>query len=362
LFKNPHQKKRHECPNGPWSVLVDTTETACDSRGNKCTLFYPDVRKGSAKHPIITWGNGTDTPPEQYAYFLKHLASWGFVIIASRELNSLNNGGGKSILEAAQRLASANDDPKLLKGVFYHKLDATQVGAMGHSQGAEAAIAAMMKSDGFIKTVVPFELPAAVWCDAHTECIDISKLTQGSIFFVTGTEDIVAPPSQCSCDTGVDSVFAYYNLVPNAIPKVMGALFAFGHPDILGQPDCGQIPGCYVGVYGYLGYPTAWMMFQLKGDTYAAGAARITDFTGQIAMGKKPCRGRPRAATSFRCERCCGARPSTSTAEWRSCRPRPACCPTARSGRRRCSRPKVPRAVPTTTPITMSCLTASGIR
>ena len=29
---------------------------------------------------------------------------------------------------------------------------------------------------------------------------------------------------------------------------------------------------CRNGVYGYLGYPTAWMMAQLQGDTYAAGA------------------------------------------------------------------------------------------
>jgi hypothetical protein len=29
---------------------------------------------------------------------------------------------------------------------------------------------------------------------------------------------------------------------------------------------------CTDGVYGYLGYPTAWMMAQLQGDTYAAGA------------------------------------------------------------------------------------------
>jgi hypothetical protein len=26
------------------------------------------------------------------------------------------------------------------------------------------------------------------------------------------------------------------------------------------------------GVYGYLGYPTAWFMFQLQGDSYAHGA------------------------------------------------------------------------------------------
>ena len=27
--------------------------------------------------------------------------------------------------------------------------------------------------------------------------------------------------------------------------------------------------GCTYGVYGYLGYPTAWLMDQLQGDAYA---------------------------------------------------------------------------------------------
>jgi len=175
-----------------------------------------------------------------------------------------------SILEAAQLLARANDDPKLLKGVFYRKLDVTQIGAMGHSQGAEAAIAALMQSNGFIKTVVPFELPAVDICGSN--CIDITQFTRGSIFFVTGTDDLIAPPDQCECDHKPNSVRAYYDLVPNSVAKVMGALFAYGHSDILGQPDCGAIPGCYVGVYGYLGYPTAWMMYQLKGDAYAGSA------------------------------------------------------------------------------------------
>src|SRR2546422_2720967 len=77
---------------GPWPILEITTDAACDSRGNKCTLYYPDLRASTLKHPLVTWGNGTLGRPETYAYFLKHLASWGFVIVATHEQNTLTNG------------------------------------------------------------------------------------------------------------------------------------------------------------------------------------------------------------------------------------------------------------------------------
>jgi hypothetical protein len=37
---------------------------------------------------------------------------------------------------------------------------------------------------------------------------------------------------------------------------------------------------CLLGVYGYLGYPTAWMMFQLQNDNYARGA--FVNGTGEL--------------------------------------------------------------------------------
>ena len=47
-------------------------------------------------HPIISWGNGTGVSPSGYAWLLGHLASWGFVVIASE---SRNTGSGEEMLE-----------------------------------------------------------------------------------------------------------------------------------------------------------------------------------------------------------------------------------------------------------------------
>jgi hypothetical protein len=46
------------------------------------------------------------------------------------------------------------------------------------------------------------------------------------------------------------------------------------HNDISGQPGCDTATSapCLVGVYGYLGYPTAWMADRLGLDPAAHGA------------------------------------------------------------------------------------------
>ena len=49
--------------------------------GNKYDLYYPTpLGANGFKHPILTWGNGTFGQSTNYAYFLKHMASWGVVI------------------------------------------------------------------------------------------------------------------------------------------------------------------------------------------------------------------------------------------------------------------------------------------
>ena len=73
--------------------------------------------------------------------------------------------------------------------------------------------------------------------------------------------------------TGLQSIAAYYSAVPAGIIKVKATLNGPTHNDVQGSPGCTAttVP-CLLGVYGYLGYPTAWMMFQLQNDSYARGA------------------------------------------------------------------------------------------
>jgi hypothetical protein len=257
---------------GPWAVSVSIGQYCCDSAGHKFDLYYPtNLGQGGFKHPVLTWGNGTDALSSNYTDFLKHMASWGFVVIAAQDENS---GTGQTILDAAKFSLALNARPT----IFQNKLNVgsslvpSQIGAFGHSQGATGAINAMINSAGLIKTVMPIELPAQVFCSSPQNCANTSQLTKGSIFLIDGSSDLISPPTQGSGTTGLQSIAAYYSAVPAGITKVKGTLNGPTHNDVQGAPYCGGILLCNNGVFGYLGYPTAWMMFQLQNDHYAHGA------------------------------------------------------------------------------------------
>jgi hypothetical protein len=258
--------------NGPWAVTSTIGAGCCDTTGHKFDLWYPtNLGANGFRHPIVTWGNGTSATPSQYAYLLSHLASWGFVVIASE---SPTTGTGQEILDAANYAVARNSDPS---SIFFGVLATSRIGAAGHSQGASGVINAMMKSNGAITTTIPIELPAQMWCATNTPtCADTRNLTGGSMFLVNGTADGVISPSTQLLPwqtAGLQSNAAYYDAAPASVAKVWGTLIGPNHNDVQGQPDCAAASSpCVNGVYGYLGYPTAWLMDRLQGDTYAHGA------------------------------------------------------------------------------------------
>ncbi|WP_157556475.1 poly(ethylene terephthalate) hydrolase family protein [Nocardia acidivorans] len=256
---------------GPWAVTARKAFGCCDSTGAAYDIWYPtDIGAGGFRHPIITWGDGTDAAPSQYAYLLTHLASWGFVVIATENQRT---GSGVDIGGAVDFLLDEAADPA---SIFHNHLDPNAIGAVGHSQGATGALNAMTDSGGRIKTVVPIELPIQLLCATGSRCPDTGRLTGGSVFLVNGSSDFLISPSTQALPRqviGPQSMQAYYEAIPAAIPKVWGTLVGPNHNDVQGQPDCARASfPCTTGVYGYLGYPTAWLAGQLLGRADALRA------------------------------------------------------------------------------------------
>ncbi len=79
---------------------------------------------------------------------LGDLASYGFTVIASA---SGWTGSGTQI-DAAAHYLSAQDTT--VGSVFYHKLDAHKVAAIGHSQGAGGAVRAATHDPALITAVL----------------------------------------------------------------------------------------------------------------------------------------------------------------------------------------------------------------
>lgn len=205
-------------------------------------LFYPADLATGAPHPILAWGNGSNAGTGDYSGVLHQLASWGFVIIAS---TSPSTGTGNEMLVGAQYMASRNDDPA---SVFYHRLDTTKVGALGHSQGAGGSVLAAQKAPGLFTTIVPIALPAPIYVVGPGTRFDVSRVT-GPILFLGGQLDLIGLPL---------SLKIYFGQVPGA--AAIGILRFATHNTIQGTGG------------GFLGYLTAWLRYRLMNDGYARGA------------------------------------------------------------------------------------------
>jgi len=257
---------------GPWPDVCEVKEVNCGDT-YRCDLYYPRNLDAGFQRPVLTWGNGALAKPDDYEFFLKHMASWGFVIIATEDKMT---GTGQTMVHAVEFLKEKNDDPDPAN-VFYHKLDLGRVGSFGHSEGASGAINAMIRSP-VVKTAVAIELPAGRACwGFYPFCTRTSKLTSGSIFLIDGSADAISPPFQPSWLPafifGPQSIEAYYEEAPNTVEKVKATLIGPDHNDVQGQPCCSKnTRKCVNGVFGYLGYPTAWMVYRLQGDIKAKAA------------------------------------------------------------------------------------------
>jgi hypothetical protein len=263
-------EERYSAP-GPFAVEHITTPP-CDREGNLCDLYVPRSDEGErAEFPVISWGNGTDktpSPPGKYEFLLRHLASWGFIVVATRDGAT---GSGETVLDAARFAGRAGSDAG---SPIFGKVAAGPMGAAGHSQGASGAANAMLKSRGAVQTAVLFHLPQQAFCDPAPSCLSTADLTaarSGSLFYVSGSKDFIISPDWLPGGGGkLNSLRAYYEATPSGLVKAKAILNGGDHNDLLGRPDCpgGQF-GCSAGVSGYLGYPTAWLVWRLNGDDLA---------------------------------------------------------------------------------------------
>jgi hypothetical protein len=258
---------------GPWEVRHWISEQPCDREGNLCDVYYP-VMKAGLKAPLVSWGNGTDETPSprgKYEFLLRHLASWGFVIVATQDGST---GSGETIGQAtAFALAVSQDEGSPL----YDRVDPLRIATAGHSQGASGAANAMLNSGGAIQTTLLFHIPQQAFCHPPASCLrteDLRAARSGAFFYVTGSRDFIISPDGQLWGDQLNSLNSYYEATPVG-PKVKAVIEGADHNDLQGRPDCPpRVMGCAQGVRRYLGFPTAWLAWRLRGDADAGQAFR----------------------------------------------------------------------------------------
>jgi len=185
---------------GPFTVATDEEvgpqagDPEEDGTVPRFTMFRPEnMDESGLCHGVITWGNGTGSTPDMYGTLLRHFASHGFVVIGSNSTN-VSRGDPKPMNVGIDWVLEQNEDPS---SVLYHRIDTTNIGATGHSQGAMATSQA--SADERITTSVPIE-GAMVQRNLHGP----------AMFFCGGQDDIVGCDGARSALDAVNTLPAMY--------------------------------------------------------------------------------------------------------------------------------------------------------
>ena len=219
----------------------------------KFEIYYPaEMSESGGKYPVVLFLNGSGIPGSKYKALFRHLASWGFVVAGNEDPST---GTGESADKTLQYLLEQNADPD---SVFFGKLDTDNIGISGHSQGGAGVLHALTLGEysSLYKTAVALSPTHEETARALGWNYELDKIPVPLLIFA-GTEgdfetQLVLP---------FEKMTEMYDKIPG--PKAMARRTGAEHGEMLYSAD---------------GYVTAWLMWQLKGDTEAAEA-----FTGSSA-------------------------------------------------------------------------------
>jgi hypothetical protein len=144
---------------GPFQVAADksvgplagyTPDPIYGDQQQRFNIYRPkDLADSGYCHPILVWANGHTDNPEpnpplcvvdsgankwcgQYLPLMNHLASHGFVVIASLSTTTSRGDPLPTIAGLDWLLQQAEDSTS----PYYHRLDTANIGQLGHSEGA----------------------------------------------------------------------------------------------------------------------------------------------------------------------------------------------------------------------------------
>lgn len=102
----------------------------------KYEIYYPtEITNGKDKYPVVIFSNGTGIKASKYPSVLKHLASWGFIVMATEEEYAWNGFSSEMCLRYLMMLDKTETVEGWESNPFYGHVDFDNIGVSGHSQG-----------------------------------------------------------------------------------------------------------------------------------------------------------------------------------------------------------------------------------
>ena len=233
---------------------VSYMESAAFMSFEKYEIYYPsDIADMNETLPVVVYVNGTGTLGSKYPALQKHMASWGFITIATEETNSWY---GFSAEMSVRYLEMINEQKELNgnQNPLYQKIDINNVGITGQSQGGFGVVNAITNhrhADNYKAAVIlscNAQTNEGLQWEADATLIKVPTLIMGT----TGNTDaLIANP---------ETLKLLYSQIPEDVDKVLAFRNDGDHSESLYYMD---------------GYVTAWFRYYLQGDEDAFKA-----FTG----------------------------------------------------------------------------------
>jgi hypothetical protein len=242
---------------GPFAIATDknvgplagyTPDPIYGDTQQRFNVYRPkDLATSGYCHPILVWANGHGDNPEQnpplcvvdsaankwcgtYPVLINQLASHGFVVVASLSTTTSRGDPLPTIVGLNWLLEQAEDSTS----PYYHRLDTSHIGALGHSEGGMSTC----------KAAADPRITASGTVSGTSTLTDL----HGPALFICGGKDTVV-----SCD----SVSAVYDTVKDQQAMFMDNLAAdhggWEYQNGAKGPDIFAL--------------TAWFRVHLMGDT-----------------------------------------------------------------------------------------------
>lgn len=222
-------------------------EAATMSSFKKFEIFYPKDINNMGKLPVVVFVNGTGAVGSKYKALQKHMASWGFITIATEEENAWNGFSAEMCVRFLE-LADVYEDEKnenILKG----HIDMDRIGITGHSQGGIGVINALteQRHASIYKAAVLLSSAETEMAKALLWDSDSSKINTNTLMFSsTGKTDSAISP--------LEGISKTYESITDNVSKIMARRNDCDHGEMLYYAD---------------GYVTAWFMYYLQNDEEA---------------------------------------------------------------------------------------------
>jgi len=219
----------------------------------KYEIFYTsNISDMDEQLPVVVFVNGTGITGSKYQALQKHLASWGFITIATEEEFAWNGFSAEMSVRYLELLNEYEGEVNGTENILRGKIDLERIGITGHSQGGFGVVNAITEqrhADSYKAAVV-------------LSCGDTKK---GSIFQWEADNTLIKTPVMIMGSTGkadsqiasLESLQKFYHNISDDVAKIMARRNDADHGEMLYYAD---------------GYVTAWFLYHLKDDAKAGNA------------------------------------------------------------------------------------------